>query len=83
MVQAELFRFDGCEHVKVDAVAAKGICFAKYDTASTAHLVMEAIHRAECKVLLHHSSTNLSLNAAPVDDTSTDVVQSKQPVHCC
>lgn len=49
-IQTELFRFDGCEHVKVDAVAAKGICFAKYVTANTAHLVMEAIHRADCKV---------------------------------
>lgn len=58
-VQAELFRFDGCEHVKVDAVAAKGICFAKYDTASTAHMVMDAIHRAECKVLTQPAPTCL------------------------
>jgi hypothetical protein len=50
-MQAELFGYKGCEHVKVDAVAAKGICFAKYDTAKAAQLVMDAIHRADCKVL--------------------------------
>lgn len=55
-MQAELFRFDGCEHVKVDAVAAKGICFAKYETASAAHIVMETIHRADCKVCSGTSS---------------------------
>jgi hypothetical protein len=47
VLQAELGVYEGCQHVKTDLVASKGICFAKYTKASTAHKVIETINAAD------------------------------------
>jgi hypothetical protein len=51
-VQAELYKYDGIENVKLDLIYSKGVVFAKFKSSSCALRAMEDIESRGCQVRL-------------------------------
>lgn len=51
-MQAELYKYDGIENVKLDLIHSKGVVFAKFKSSSCALRAMEDIESKGCQVRL-------------------------------